>query len=190
MNAIQRSQEIKQEADALLREEGIEALLSRCGDVIYTGSYALDLMVWPDIDLYVVPRPGVDWDACAAELAAGFTRRADVDRVKVEKSFWKKRPELPKGIGIGVKIPSPNHLLPWKLDIWIVDAQTRDQNRVLMEGIRSKLTPTSRQLIIEAKTALIKDGRTPSMSGVRVYEAVLEKGLASQDEILRYVLSS
>jgi len=189
MNPIEKSRQIKIEADRLLKDEGIEALMLEHGEVIYTGSYALDLMVWTDIDLYVIPKLGITWDECAAQLAAGFLRRPDVDRVKVEKSFWKTRPDLPKGIGFGVKIPGPNHALPWKLDIWIVDDEVRSQNRVLMDAIRSKLTPKSREIIILAKTALITNGRTPSMSGVLVYEAVLYKGLTTTDEIINYVLS-
>lgn len=189
MNPIEKSRQIKVEADHLLKDEGIEALMLAHGEVIYTGSYAIDLMVWTDIDLYVVPKHGTNWDECAAQLSAGFLRRPDVDIVKVEKSFWKKRPDLPKGIGIGVKIPTPNHALPWKLDIWIVDDQVRSQNRTLMENIQLKLTPPARESIILAKTALITNGRTPSMSGVLVYEAVLDKGLTSTDEIVTYVLS-
>lgn len=189
MNPIEKSRQIKIEADHLLKDEGIEALMLQHGKVIYTGSYALDLMVWTDIDLYVVPKDKTSWDECAAQLAAGFVSRPDVDVVKVEKSFWKKRPELPKGIGIGVKIPTPNHALPWKLDIWIVDDQLRSQNRTLMDSIQSKLTPEARESIIRAKAALITNGRTPSMSGVLVYEAALDKGLTSMDEILNYVRS-
>jgi hypothetical protein len=189
MDPIEKSKQIKSEADALLKGRGIEALMTKCGDVIYTGSYALDLMVWTDLDLYIVPRTGVRWDDCIADLASAFLRRSDVDRVKVEKSFWKVRPELPRGLGMGVKIPIENEHMPWKLDIWILDEKTRAANLVFMQSIESRLTQSTREVIIRAKTALITNGRTPSMSGVLVYEAVLDKGLMTVDEVVRYVKS-
>jgi len=45
---------LKQEAHSLLHQRGVHSLLSKYGDLIYAGSYALDLMAWPDIDMNLI----------------------------------------------------------------------------------------------------------------------------------------
>lgn len=181
---ISNAQQLKSDADKLLQE--FEPLMRQFGDVIYTGSYALDLMAWNDIDLYMVPKADLDLETCVADLSAAFAKRKDVEAIRVEKALWKKRPELPKGLFLGIKIASSDYELPWKLDIWIVHEDVILANLKLMSQIREKLTPSKRELILLAKAELIHSGRTPSMSGVRIYEAVLDKDLRSVSEIKRF----
>jgi hypothetical protein len=182
--------QIKAEADALLKEEGIEALLLQFGDVVYSGSYSLDLMVWNDIDLYLVPKEGLDWDECAASVSAAIARRKDADSVRVEKSLWRKMAALPEGIYVGVRMRHPRFASMWKLDIWMVDEETRTKNKQLLDAISTKLTPETRELIVKAKAALITpEGRTPSMSSVHVYQAVLDLGMRSVEDVVAYVES-
>jgi len=45
---------LRREADELLKDRGLEALLSAHGLVRPTGSYVLRLMAWRDLDLYLV----------------------------------------------------------------------------------------------------------------------------------------
>lgn len=185
---LEKSARIRLEADSLLKEQGIENLLRRFGDVIYTGSYALDLMVWNDIDLYLVPKPNTDWTQCASDVCAALVARADVDTVRIEKSFWRQIPVLPRGIYIGVKIPAPDYPLPWKLDIWMVDEATRASNKKLVDDILARLDASKKELIVRSKAALITPaGRTPSHTSVHVYQAVLEKGLTCVDDVVAYV---
>ena len=53
INPIERANIIKREADALLDEVGVMEILTRYGQVTPTGSFFLDTMVYPDIDLYL-----------------------------------------------------------------------------------------------------------------------------------------
>ena len=185
---LNHSTRIKLDADTLLKNDGIEALLKRAGEVIYSGSYALNLMVWNDIDLYVVPKPNESPEQCAAQIAALLAVRDDVDLVKVEKNIWKRMPAVPTGIYVGVKIPKPGYKLEWKLDIWIVDEEERAKNKRLIADILCKLDEPKRRLILDAKLKLMGElGRTPSMSSVHVYQAVLEMGLTSVDEVIAHV---
>ena len=54
----QTTQELKIKADSLLLKKGIHSLLEKYGQVFYAGSYVLDLMAWPDIDLNLVVNKG------------------------------------------------------------------------------------------------------------------------------------
>jgi hypothetical protein len=46
--------DLRAEADAILHGRGLLALLGRYGTAAVMGSYALDLMTWRDLDVYVV----------------------------------------------------------------------------------------------------------------------------------------
>ena len=51
MDAHEKSRKLHEEADEILHQRGVDAILRKYGKVHYTGSYALDLMAWPDIDI-------------------------------------------------------------------------------------------------------------------------------------------
>ncbi len=54
MDPTSQSRALHEEADRILHERGLLALLARYGRPEVTGSHRLDLMTWRDLDLYVV----------------------------------------------------------------------------------------------------------------------------------------
>ena len=50
---VQRDQVIRKEADELLGSKGLRSLLEDYGTPHVTGSYALKLMTWKDLDIYL-----------------------------------------------------------------------------------------------------------------------------------------
>lgn len=54
MNCLNRAIELHKEAENIIYKEGIDSILKRYGQVNYTGSYRLNLMVWEDIDINMV----------------------------------------------------------------------------------------------------------------------------------------
>ncbi len=54
MDALEIAAKWHQEADQLIYDRGIDAILRSYGRVSYTGSYAINLMAWPDIDIDMV----------------------------------------------------------------------------------------------------------------------------------------
>jgi hypothetical protein len=56
---------MRNQADEMLTECRVVDILSKHGDVRVFGSYELDLMVWPEIDVYVINpqfHPPMAWD--------------------------------------------------------------------------------------------------------------------------------
>src|SRR5690348_13439367 len=124
-----KSRQVKRHADALLQEAGLIARLQHYGEVLFTGSYAIDLMVNRDIDLYVVH----------PELAED--RVLDALRSLILQSFFHgylyydflKHPSagFPNGYYIGLKIPFRDE--EWKLDIWFLSAEREGRIQQIQE---------------------------------------------------------
>lgn len=179
---------LREEAEEILFGRGVDGLFQKQGAVFYAGSYALDLMAWTDIDLCLVIHEGIDPNRAAGELATEFILMEESARVRFDRSLHKKRPELPVGLSLGVKLDIGNHKTPWKLDIWIVDEEVRNRTRKTTEEIQKLLTPSSRKSILEWKHRLITpEGRTPSLSGYWLYQAILVHKMKGETEILQYL---
>jgi hypothetical protein len=186
--SLDHARRLREEADALLFGRGIEALLKRYGDVIYAGSYALDLMAWPDIDLNLVVSKGKDFASIAAKLASEFIQWKEAVRVKFERNLHLRFPDLPVGLYLGVKLDIGDWKIPWKLDIWIVDESEGCKTEEKTKEIRKLLSPEKREKILMWKERLMTpEGRTPSFSGYWLYRALLVLELEEEKEILAYL---
>ena len=58
---FETSRRMKVQADRILKESKLVEILQGYGEVKILGSYALDLMLRPDLDLFVVT-PKQDWE--------------------------------------------------------------------------------------------------------------------------------
>ena len=51
---------IRSNAKQILESKNIDSTIREMGDLFYTGSYALDLMTWNDIDMQIVLKEGLN----------------------------------------------------------------------------------------------------------------------------------
>lgn len=193
--ALEVAASLQAEATELVYERGLHDALSSCGEVVYTGSFALDLMAWPDIDISLFLEP--DFRAVDRFFEAGC-RVAECDNVVSMKFHNYHRfpiPELPPGLYWNTKInrsaarsSGVSEGVPWKIDIWSMDKKAADENRRDMERIKKSLTQETRELILDVKYSLItEEGRTPVLSGYHIYQAVLVEGLKDREAIVNYL---
>ena len=188
MNALDNAAELLAEADEIIHKRGIDDILQSHGKVCYTGSYALDLMAWPDIDIIMM----MDDDPLCLDKFFDIGRQvAAVDGVD-KMQFWNAvtwdDPNLPRGLYWGLRLNTASRDIPWKMDIWSTGIDEFEKNQKIMARLKGALTEDARKLIVELKYSLITpEGRTPQGSGFYIYEAVLFEGLTEREDILAYV---
>jgi hypothetical protein len=183
-------------AGADLLGDGLEALLGGYGRLTCTGSFYMDLMAWPDLDLYVPLEKSADALARFLELAPGFAtacRSSQLVSLRFKDFRFQLSANLPQGLYWGVRCLQTVGLdqdtgLDWKLDIWALPAEEIAAKQAELERLKGKLTPERRRLILEIKHALLTpEGRTPALSGYPIYRAVLDQGLRSVEAVEGYL---
>jgi len=161
----------------------MEALQSS-GEVFLTGSYFLDLMVYPDLDLYVSMTSIANIFAAAGQMASS-------DRV-IRVTFENEEHSiLPGGLYLNLRVNIGDWGRPWKVDIWWLDKKLIQEKKEIMQRFKQLLTPDLREQIIRYKASLINSaGRTPQFSGYFVYKAFLDEGLRDPAEITGYLVAN
>jgi len=181
MNPLERSTKLKAEADELLREIKLAELCSEIGTLTKTGSYFLDLMVYPDIDLYLPPATPRQ----LFQIAAHLVEDHPVESVK----FLNGGPgPLKNGLYIKPVIAVGEWERPWKIDIWAIDENFIEEKSAELQSFKERMTPKQRELIINYKFSILThEHRTPVFSGIYIYQAVIDHGMIEYIEITEYL---
>jgi len=176
MTIFEQSQSWKQQADQILHTTGLQQALEAIGRVEFAGSYAMDLMMAGDIDLYVLSDRDPQTIASAIITAV------------VPSEFWNyymihdwlhfEHPHFPKGYYVGLQ--RKDYLgHPWKVDMWIFNELP--QHVVdYSNWLTSSLTPEIREAILTIK-AHVK-AIDPKRQSTDIYEAVIKEGVRTVDE--------
>jgi hypothetical protein len=182
MDPLERSKKVKQEAEFILKELRVFEILGECGTVQPGGSYFLDVLVYPDIDLYIT-NASIHQLFWAAEQ---FASHPWVSQVIFEKS---DDPTLPGGVYIKPLIVYGDWGRPWKIDIWSLDAALIEGKMVEMRRFKEKMDDEARTHIITYKCYILNNKhRTPMYSGYFIYKAFLDEGLTDFDAVTRYLI--
>lgn len=173
MDVLTFSQKTKQEADTLLEQGSVLAVLSKYGEVIITGAYAYDLMWAPDIDITVVannPKESAHNALNEFILQKSFRKYQLGDFITFP---LEGRPE-----GIIVVLIHEHMGRKWEVEIWFKKSLSEDDNH--FSTLLSTATEEQRKTILELKqqrdnTSLSKD----QLSSAAIYIGVLLEGKRS-----------
>jgi len=173
MNLINKSERLKKDADITIERLNIKELLGSLGKVTFVGSYALDLLYRPDIDIFV--------------QSEGCSRDKVVELTKVFLDS-----ELFQSVGVAdyTKLIPPNNVVgfywelihlsdkyKWKFDIWYTP--TKDINTIVVTNRiieKLKQDPQARLQILKLKEKYYDGIKYSSgMNGLKIYEEVLGK---------------
>lgn len=173
----------QEEANKLLDNSQLYPILSKLGEVKFTGSYAYDLMLDADIDIYViVPNSTAKSSALKALNAL------------IEQNYWngylfydfvshgsKYHPSFPKSYYVGLKADYADHR--WKVDVWFGEDETLSHNN---DWIGQSLNDESKNTILEIKKA--RNNGEFRVDSHKIYEAVLKQNIKSVSEFRNRLL--
>jgi len=179
---LERARKLREEADIVMREIGLLEILSPYGRVVPTGSYFLDVMVFPDLDVYM---PKVRLNELFT-IGSRLARSPLVFQVVMEKDF---QCMMDGGLYLKPRIRYGDWGRPWKIDIWSMDDAAVEERMAPMYRFREKMTPELREAILRYKVSILTDEhRTPTYSGYYVYRAFLDEGLTDPQDVTHYLV--
>ena len=183
MTPQERSQALRREAEEVLELIHLREHCAAIGPVTLSGSYFLDLMMYPDIDLYLPPTSAEALLAVAAKLA-------QYDCVR-EIVFAKGGPDdgdLAGGLYLKPRVQHGDWARLWKIDIWSLPSAVAERKQRELADLKARMTAEQRRLILDYKHSILTDaGRTPIFSGIFTYRAVVNEGLADFAAITAYL---
>ncbi len=154
----------------LLSDLRLAEIIAPYGVITPTGSYYLNVMVYPDIDVYL-PKLTI------GQLFEAGGQLAQADGV-VQAVFEQNDPLMPGGLYLKLRIANREWNRPWKIDLWAIDPDLLEQKMVPMRYFLRCLTPELRMQIIRYKLSVLTPaGRTPMYSGYFIYKAFIDEGL-------------
>ncbi len=184
MDPLERASKLRQEADFVLQQVGVYDILRPYGRIVPTGSYFVDVMVYPDIDLLMSKVSVEQLFQIGGRLASSDL----VFQVVFEKS---RDANLPGGLYLKLRIDYGNWGRPWKIDIWSLDDPIIDRQMEPLARFKSKMVGSIREQIIRYKLSIMTDQhRTPMYSGYLIYKAFIDEGMTDFQQVTRYLIDN
>ena len=185
MLELERAEKLRSEASLVLDLVRLHEIIDPYGKVFPCGSYFLDVMVYPDIDLYITQVRLSELFQIGAELASSKL----VFQVIFEKSDDPLT--LPNGLYLKPRINYGDWGRPWKIDIWSLNEEVIVERMAEMYRFKKVMTPQLREQIIRYKFSLLTNqSRTPKYSGYYIYKAFIDEGLVEFDDVTQYLVRS
>ena len=183
------ARELHGEATSLLNQTYFWNVFNLHGTIVPCGSYALDLMVWPDLDVYFEVDDYAHVLTVYAEAARAIIPHGQLVSMQIQNPSHIVDPCLPRYY-FRMIIQMPRW--EWKIDLLSFEKKFLDARMQEVEEIKQKITPQKRALILQRKHELMErcgKGRTPSLSSYHLYKAVLDEGLEDFPSIEAYLIS-
>ncbi len=172
---IKLDEAIRAEADGMLDSQGLRKLLGEYGKVHIAGSYALRLMVWRDLDIYLE----ADDLSLSAFFDLGGKIAASLEPVWMSFRNHRLQP-LPTGLQSlywGVRL-GDIHQGAWKIDIHAMDSWTCTQQLAGSMQLVARLNEQSRLRILDIKSQCWQLPQfRKEFTSMDIYEAVLDHGV-------------
>ena len=180
----EQDRQLRAEADQLLNNRLLK-ILGRFGQVHITGSYALKLMTWRDLDIYVENEniSVEDFFELGKQLASNLTPRKM--SFKNTRTFIQENE--PIGLYWGLRVGDLQETI-WKIDIWAFDCATCLEKIDVCNKIGDLLTPESRNYILSLKDQLhTHPDYRDTITSMDIYDSVLFKNVHDLNGFWEYI---
>lgn len=176
---------IQKEADEILIKKDLLGILNSHGIPHISGSYALNLMTWRDLDIYlqVDNISEIDFFALGGKICTVLTPV----KMSFRNELIAKTKNLPAGLYWGIYFGN-ERAGAWKIDIWAVNVSECQRLIKYCTDIKQKLTSETVLQILKIKSQCWKDPeyrRTYISSDI--YNAVLEKNVTDIEGFKMYL---
>ena len=184
---IQKSQEFKKQADEILKDSKLVEVLSKYGEIKFTGSYPLDVMMRPDLDVYAIAKENSREKML--EVVQGIFSSCYFDEIRFTNYLdFHKDQDDHKGYYFQplVKIGENR----WKLDIWLMtEDRYRPYTEHFLELLNKDSNPDEKRLAIIKLKNHYREGQKyrSGINGKMIYEAVLEHGINNVEDFEEYL---
>jgi hypothetical protein len=176
---------IRKEADQMLYEKGLFALLRNYGTPHITGSYDLELMTWRDLDIYL--ESNTISEAEFFELGKELVNLLDPVKMSYRNERRAATVGLPSGLYWGIYLGDERRGA-WKIDIWTMETEELGQRIKFCTNIKSRLTPDTKKAIMEIKSQCwTNPAYRRSFSSTDIYTAVLDHRITGMQEFENYL---
>ncbi|MEK7595349.1 MAG: hypothetical protein AAB443_02015 [Patescibacteria group bacterium] len=177
-NLLTKSSNWKKEADKILNNSDLLKVLRKYGEVEFTGSYSYDLMLCPDVDMFLI-----------LDTLSKTNVKSIVDAL-IDQGFWNRIKytnflEFPhtrynNSFYIGLKADING--ITWKMDIWLVSKDSVTDFRE--NWVTDKLTNESKLTILN-----LKKNKKVDESSYDIYNAVLNHQIKTYKDFLKWKVS-
>ena len=176
---------MRTEADSILHEKGLLALMGAYAIPHVTGSYALDLMTWRDLDINL-QSPDMREERFF-ELGGRIAVALRPSRMQFRNERIARTPGLPSGLYWGVHAAFPEQRI-WKIDVWWVPSEECRRLLRHCDDIARRLTPSARTAILQIKARCCEHPEYRyGFSSQDIYTGVLDDGIETFDQFRAYL---
>ncbi|MCS7475979.1 hypothetical protein ACFFQW_08270 [Umezawaea endophytica] len=174
MDLLVRQEQLQREAERVVGDLDLMALLGRIGRVQVIGSAASGLMVWRDLDISVYTSAGRGEVADVVRELVAHPEVVDLHFVG---------PHTPSGLAKDWRYYAVVHYRDWKIDLSLWTSTGPSGGFSDAVALRDRLDDETRLAILTIKDHWCRLDEYPDVvSGVDVYDAVLNHGVRTVDE--------
>ena len=176
------SEKIKRTTKEILEGTGLLDTLATFGTVHVIGSYAMDLLYHPDIDVIVETE-----DPRASSVGALNALVAGGCFEKIEYGDFVKFPRENRPNGYILVLRTTRENVRWEIEVWFVTNSKREEDDVCRMCVL--LTPELRRTILEFKRCVCeKKISKHEISSADIYHAVLIDHVTDFEEFIKHKL--
>lgn len=159
--------------------------MSKFGNPNIVGSFALDLMSWPDIDIEIEDEISEKnyWNTVQY-----LFKQSNLKGIFIMDYRSSINPNTPKGLYIGLQYYG-RQKDPWKIDIWFIAKRKQDDEN-LNKWLKDNLKEEHRLPILAIKNIIASHPRyRKEIFSIDIYKAVIKKGAKNLGDFKDYLKS-
>ena len=177
---VAQAANLRDEAAGLLDQYGLLSGIGGYGPTHVIGSYALDLMTWRDIDIYV-QLPDERDIPTFFRIGDTIANRFEAIRMVYSNMFIRTDQDFQSGLYWNIRLLHRGQT--WKVDLWGYGEAEYSEKMDGFQELRRTLEPADRLAVLRIKDVVCHwEQYRMGVYSVHIYDAVANHGVATVDE--------